>query len=180
MGEALTGRGHEVLTVGRTAGDVQADVADPEQTAHDIVTEVAITTDGDERLFVGYDEVEFLAPVHTGDFPEVTGTVTRIGTTSRTVQPEAREVIASWYDQSPSGPAPPRGAAALPRGGRGVGGSYRHHPLRLTGHALIHWRRPWNSGRPAAGGRRSVGEDTTVHTRSCWARRVPTAPDGPA
>ena len=97
-------------------------MADPELTARDIVTEVAITTDGDERLFVGYDEVEFRAPVHTGDFPEVTGTVTRIGATSRTVQPEAREVIASRYHQSPSGPAPPRGAAALPRGGRGVGG----------------------------------------------------------
>ena len=33
VGEALTGRGHEVVTVGRTAGDVRADVADPEQTA---------------------------------------------------------------------------------------------------------------------------------------------------
>ncbi len=87
----------------------------------DIVTEVAIITDGDEGLFVGYDKVEFLAPVHTGDFLEITGTVTRIGTTSRTVQPEAREVIASRYDENPSGPAPPRGAAAPPRGGRGAG-----------------------------------------------------------
>ena len=95
-------------------------MADPELTARDIVTEVAISTDGDERLFVGYDEVEFLAPVHTGDFPEVTGTVTRTVTTSRTVQPEAREVIASRYDRSPSGPAPPRGAAAPPRRGRGA------------------------------------------------------------
>src|SRR3712207_7358087 len=43
----------------------------------DIVTEVAIITDGDEGLFVGYDKVEFLAPVYTGDFLEVTGTVTR-------------------------------------------------------------------------------------------------------
>jgi nucleoside-diphosphate-sugar epimerase len=33
VGEALTGRGHEVVAVGRTAGDVRADVADPEQTA---------------------------------------------------------------------------------------------------------------------------------------------------
>ena len=33
VGEALSGRGHEVVTVGRTAGDIQADVADPEQTA---------------------------------------------------------------------------------------------------------------------------------------------------
>ena len=69
----------------------------------DIVTEVAVITDGDEGLFVGYDKVEFLAPVHTGDFLEITGTVTRMGTTSRTVQLEARKVIASRYDQSPSG-----------------------------------------------------------------------------
>ncbi len=33
MGEALTGRGHQVVTVGRTAGDIRADVADPDQTA---------------------------------------------------------------------------------------------------------------------------------------------------
>jgi uncharacterized protein YbjT (DUF2867 family) len=32
VGEALTGRGHQVVTVGRTAGDLRADVADPEQT----------------------------------------------------------------------------------------------------------------------------------------------------
>jgi 3-aminobutyryl-CoA ammonia-lyase len=69
----------------------------------DVVTEVAIITDGDEGLFVGYESVEFLAPVHAGDFLEVTGTVTRVGTTSRTVRLEARKVIASRYDQSPSG-----------------------------------------------------------------------------
>ena len=69
----------------------------------DIVTEVAIITDGDEGLFVGYGKVEFLAPVYAGDFLEVTGTVTRIGTTSRTVQLEARKVIASRYDDTPSG-----------------------------------------------------------------------------
>ena len=68
----------------------------------DVVTEVAIVTDGDEGLFVGYDKVEFLAPVYAGDFLEVTGTVTRIGNTSRTVQLEARKVIASRYDQGPS------------------------------------------------------------------------------
>lgn len=31
--EALNGRGHHVVTVGRTGGDIRADVADPEQTA---------------------------------------------------------------------------------------------------------------------------------------------------
>ncbi len=69
----------------------------------DVVTEVAIITDGDEGLFVGYDKVEFLAPVYAGDFLEVTGTVTRIGNTSRTVQLEATKVIASRYDDTPSG-----------------------------------------------------------------------------
>jgi nucleoside-diphosphate-sugar epimerase len=33
VGEALTGRGHQVVTVGRTAGDIHADLADPEETA---------------------------------------------------------------------------------------------------------------------------------------------------
>jgi len=69
----------------------------------DVVTEIAIITDGDEGLFVGYDKVEFLAPVYAGDFLEVTGTVTRIGNTSRTVELEARKVIASRYDATPSG-----------------------------------------------------------------------------
>jgi NAD(P)-dependent dehydrogenase (short-subunit alcohol dehydrogenase family) len=33
VGSALGGRGHEVVTVGRTAGDIRADITDPEQTA---------------------------------------------------------------------------------------------------------------------------------------------------
>jgi hypothetical protein len=33
VGKALTGRGQQVVTVGRTAGDIRADVADPEETA---------------------------------------------------------------------------------------------------------------------------------------------------
>jgi hypothetical protein len=110
VGEAPTGRGHEIVTVGRTAGDVQADVADPEQTARDIITEVAITTDGDESLFVGSDEVEFLAPVRTGDFPDR--------------PPDPRTPLVRWPRPiafPADCPAPPRGAAAPPRGGRGAG-----------------------------------------------------------
>ncbi|MFN3002382.1 hotdog domain-containing protein [Mycolicibacterium wolinskyi] len=68
----------------------------------DIVTEVAIITDGDEGLFVGYDKVEFLAPVYAGDFLEVSGRVTRIGNTSRTVELQARKVIAARYDMGAS------------------------------------------------------------------------------
>jgi len=68
----------------------------------DIVTEIAIVTDGDEGLFVGYDKIEFLAPVYAGDFIEATGRVIRIGNTSRTVEFEAHKVIAARYDQGPS------------------------------------------------------------------------------
>jgi 3-aminobutyryl-CoA ammonia-lyase len=68
----------------------------------DVITEIAILTDGDEGLFVGYESVHFLAPVYAGDFLEVTGTVTRIGRTSRTVTFEARKVIAARYDINPS------------------------------------------------------------------------------
>jgi 3-aminobutyryl-CoA ammonia-lyase len=68
----------------------------------DLITEVAVITDGDEGLFVGYDKIEFLAPVYAGDFIEATGRVTNVGNTSRTVEFEARKVIASRYDLTPS------------------------------------------------------------------------------
>lgn len=68
----------------------------------DIMTEVAIITDGDEGLFVGYESIEFTAPVYAGDFIEATGTVVKIGNTSRKVVFEARKVIAARYDIGPS------------------------------------------------------------------------------
>lgn len=68
----------------------------------DIITEVAVITDGDEGLFVGYSSIEFLHPVYAGDFIEATGRVVRVGTTSRTVEFEARKVVASRYDEAPS------------------------------------------------------------------------------
>ena len=52
----------------------------------DAATELCIRTDGDEGLFAGYSEVRFLAPVHAGDVVEVTASVTRVGTRSRTVE----------------------------------------------------------------------------------------------
>ena len=36
----------------------------------DVATELLIRSDGDEGLFVAYDRVEFLAPVHAGDYIE--------------------------------------------------------------------------------------------------------------
>lgn len=61
----------------------------------DVATELLIRSDGDEGLFVAYDRVEFVAPVHAGDYIEATGRIVSMGNTSRTMVFEARKVIAS-------------------------------------------------------------------------------------
>ncbi len=68
----------------------------------DVATELAIRCDGDEGLLVGYENVEFLAPLYAGDFVEVTGRITNIGRTSRRIEFEARKVIAARPDISES------------------------------------------------------------------------------
>jgi len=68
----------------------------------DIATELAILYDGDEGLLVGYEKIEFLAPLFSGDFVEVSGRITKIGRTSRRIEFEARKVIAARPDVSPS------------------------------------------------------------------------------
>jgi len=68
----------------------------------DVATELAIRCDGDEGLLVGYENVEFLAPLYAGDFVEVTGHITKIGRTSRRIVFEARKVIAARPDISES------------------------------------------------------------------------------
>jgi 3-aminobutyryl-CoA ammonia-lyase len=52
----------------------------------DVATEICIRTDGDEGLFAGYADIRFTAPIHAGDVVEATGTVTRTGNRSRTVE----------------------------------------------------------------------------------------------
>jgi 3-aminobutyryl-CoA ammonia-lyase len=64
----------------------------------DIVTELAIRTDGDEGLFAGYERVEFLAPLYGGDFVRATGTIVRMGSTSRTVDLEIWKEISARPD----------------------------------------------------------------------------------
>ncbi len=68
----------------------------------DVATGLLIRHDGDEGLFVAYDLVEFKEPVHAGDFIEAEGRITKTGTTSRTMEFEARKVIATRPDISPS------------------------------------------------------------------------------
>jgi 3-aminobutyryl-CoA ammonia-lyase len=68
----------------------------------DVATELAILCDGDEGLLVGYESIEFLAPIYAGDFVEVIGRITRIGHTSRRMEFEARKVIIARRDISDS------------------------------------------------------------------------------
>ena len=68
----------------------------------DVATELLIMQDGDEGLFVAYDNVEFLAPVHGGDYIEAAGEITKVGNTSRKVTFVARQVVAARPDISPS------------------------------------------------------------------------------
>lgn len=51
----------------------------------DVATEMCLRTDGDEGLLAGYSSVAFKAPVRAGDVVEVTATLTRVGTRSRTL-----------------------------------------------------------------------------------------------
>jgi 3-aminobutyryl-CoA ammonia-lyase len=64
----------------------------------DVATELLIRHDGDEGLFVAYDNVEFLAPVYAGEFIEAVGEITKVGNTSRKMKFEARKVIAPRPD----------------------------------------------------------------------------------
>lgn len=68
----------------------------------DIATELLIINDGDEGLFVAYDSVEFTAPVYAGDFIEATGTITKVGGSSRKMSFTAKKVISPRTDISPS------------------------------------------------------------------------------
>ena len=68
----------------------------------DCATELLIKSDGDEGLFLTYDEIKFTAPVHAGDYIEVCGEITKMGNTSRHMEFTAKKVIAARPDVSPS------------------------------------------------------------------------------
>jgi len=59
----------------------------------DVATELLIRHDGDEGLFRAYDNVEFLAPAHAGDYLEIEGEITKVGNTSRAMSFVAKKVI---------------------------------------------------------------------------------------
>ena len=68
----------------------------------DAGTELLIRHDGDEGLFRAYESVEFLAPLHAGDFVEVDAELVSVGKTSRKVRFEARKYISPQPDVSDS------------------------------------------------------------------------------
>ena len=68
----------------------------------DVATELAIMCDGDEGLLVGYESIEFLAPLFAGDYIEAYGRITKIGRTSRRMEFEARKVITARPEISDS------------------------------------------------------------------------------
>lgn len=68
----------------------------------DVATELLIMHDGDEGLFCAYDNIEFLAPVYAGDYIEAVGEIVKVGNTSRKMVFEARKVIVTRPDISPS------------------------------------------------------------------------------
>jgi 3-aminobutyryl-CoA ammonia-lyase len=59
----------------------------------DVATELLIRLDGDEGLFRAYENIEFLAPVYSGDYIEAVGRIVEIGNSSRKIEFEARKVI---------------------------------------------------------------------------------------
>lgn len=68
----------------------------------DVATELLIMRDGDEGLFRAYDNIEFLAPVHAGDFIEAEGWIVSEGNTSRKMEFVARKVAVPRPDISDS------------------------------------------------------------------------------
>lgn len=68
----------------------------------DVGTELLVRLDGDEGLFRAYDMVEFLAPLHAGDFVEVEAELVSTGKTSRKMKFEARKYATARADVSDS------------------------------------------------------------------------------
>lgn len=66
----------------------------------DVATELTIRYDGDEGLLRAYENVEFLEPVHSGDFLEVVGKITKVGNSSREILFEAFKIISSSKDSN--------------------------------------------------------------------------------
>lgn len=72
-----------------------------------------VYVDGDISLFLGYEKVEFLAPVYVGDFMEYHGWIEKVGNQSYTCKFEAWKVATQLdrTDADMTGVATPSTAA---------------------------------------------------------------------
>jgi len=68
----------------------------------DLITELAMRSDGDEGLFRAYESVEFLAPLYAGDWIEARGKVVSKGSTSRKCEFEIWKIGGPLTDVSAS------------------------------------------------------------------------------
>ena len=68
----------------------------------DLITELAMRYDGDEGLFRAYESVEFLAPLHAGDWIEARGKIVSAGNSSRRCEFEVWKVGAALPNISDS------------------------------------------------------------------------------
>lgn len=81
------------ISEGHYAGDL-VDGGTLDRLIGDVATELLIRYDGDEGLF-RVKNVEYLAPVHKGDFIEVKGKITEVGNTSRKMEFEVFKYVTS-------------------------------------------------------------------------------------
>ncbi len=58
-------------------------------------TLLSIMFDGDEGLLISYKNVDFLKPVHTGEFLDARAKITGVGNTSRTIVAEVWRIVKS-------------------------------------------------------------------------------------
>ena len=59
----------------------------------DLETELALREGGDEGLCAGYERVDFLAPLHVGDFVEARAWIVERGKTSRKLDAELYKLL---------------------------------------------------------------------------------------
>jgi 3-aminobutyryl-CoA ammonia-lyase len=97
----------------------------------DVATELCIRADGDEGLFAGYSDVRFTGAIRAGDILEVTGSISRVGNRSRTVELSCVVLCRGRPERSPSAAEvldPPvvavtaTGTVVVPAGGGQPGG----------------------------------------------------------
>ena len=65
----------------------------------DVGTELMVYADGDISLFLGYEKIEFTAPVYVGDFMEYVGWIEEVGNQSYKCKFEAWK-LATMLDRT--------------------------------------------------------------------------------